>query len=196
MKTTLRNTLYLGSTVVALVASVPLAWLAIILLPMITLLMVPIFLGMVLVSIVRAKPIFPGFLEKRKKLLIVDDDTGFAETLASSLRRMQIQVDVVTRPYAALKKIYQTGYDLIILDESMPRIKGSELLGKLNERAGRWITAGRMRPQPVMVVFCSSSDCSYLKGGNSTAPFRVVDTMRKTSLAQIIRRIQPLAAAC
>jgi DNA-binding NtrC family response regulator len=65
------------------------------------------------------------------RLLVVDDEVEFAETLAERLRSRGLEVDVVHNGYDALTKVQERPYDALILDFAMPGMDGIETLKKL-----------------------------------------------------------------
>ncbi len=69
-----------------------------------------------------------------EKVLLVDDEQDFIETLADRMRNRGMAVDTSTSAIDALKKIDTTSYDAIILDLMMPGMDGLEALKLVKER--------------------------------------------------------------
>jgi DNA-binding NtrC family response regulator len=69
-----------------------------------------------------------------EKVLLVDDEQDFLETLADRMRNRGMAVDTSTSAIDALKRIDTTSYDAIILDLMMPGMDGLEALKLVKER--------------------------------------------------------------
>jgi DNA-binding NtrC family response regulator len=73
--------------------------------------------------------------EKLKaKVLLVDDEVDFLETLAERLKARGLKVSTATSGEDAVNSADEEGYDLIILDLSMPGIDGLETLKRIKTR--------------------------------------------------------------
>jgi DNA-binding NtrC family response regulator len=69
-----------------------------------------------------------------EKVLLVDDEHDFVETLAERMRARGMEVSATTSPIEALKKTETENYDAIILDLMMPEMDGLEALRILKEK--------------------------------------------------------------
>jgi DNA-binding NtrC family response regulator len=69
-----------------------------------------------------------------EKVLLVDDEEQFLETLAERMRARGMEVTTATSAAEALKKVAQESYDAVILDLLMPQIDGIETLGILKKK--------------------------------------------------------------
>jgi DNA-binding NtrC family response regulator len=69
-----------------------------------------------------------------EKVLLVDDEHDFVETLAERMRARGMEVSATTSPIDALKKTETENYDAIILDLMMPEMDGLEALRILKEK--------------------------------------------------------------
>ncbi|OQX22563.1 MAG: two-component system response regulator [Desulfobacteraceae bacterium IS3] len=69
-----------------------------------------------------------------EKVLLVDDEHDFVETLAERMRSRGMEVSATTSPIDALKKTETENYDAIILDLMMPEMDGLETLRILKEK--------------------------------------------------------------
>jgi len=69
-----------------------------------------------------------------EKVLLVDDEKDFLETLADRMRNRGMTVDTSTSAIEALKRIDTESYDAIILDLMMPGMDGLEALKLVKER--------------------------------------------------------------
>ena len=69
-----------------------------------------------------------------QKILIVDDETDFTETMAKIFFRRGIAVDTTNSCSKALAKIAADPFAVIIMDVSMPGIDGSQCLMKIKQQ--------------------------------------------------------------
>jgi len=67
------------------------------------------------------------------KVLLVDDEVEFVETLAERMRTRGLEVDTAHNGEQALQKTAKTRYDAIVLDLAMPGMTGMEVLQKLRD---------------------------------------------------------------
>jgi DNA-binding response OmpR family regulator len=67
------------------------------------------------------------------RLLLVEDDKLFNETLEDFLEDEGFVLDTVLDPYSALDLSYEHNYDLYLFDVNLPYESGFELLAKLRE---------------------------------------------------------------
>ena len=81
------------------------------------------------------------------KILLLEDDKLFNETLQDFLEEEGFTLDTVLDPYSALDLTYENRYDLYLFDVNLPYENGFELLGKLR-------SAGDMTP----TIFITSRD--------------------------------------
>lgn len=70
-----------------------------------------------------------------ERLLIVEDEETLRESLKRVLVREGYEADAADSAEAALRKLEETGYDLVITDIMLPGIDGIELLRKIRERS-------------------------------------------------------------
>jgi DNA-binding NtrC family response regulator len=71
--------------------------------------------------------------ELEAKVLLVDDEEDFLETLSSRLEIRGLKVSAVTSGEQAVAEAKQQDYDAIIVDLSMPGIDGLETLKRIKE---------------------------------------------------------------
>jgi len=67
------------------------------------------------------------------KLLILEDDTLFNETLEDFLEEEGFEVVTTLDPYSALELLYEQKFDLYLFDVNLPYESGFDLLKKLRE---------------------------------------------------------------
>lgn len=71
----------------------------------------------------------------KTKVLIVDDEKEFTDTLAQRLELKEFEVSKAYTGEEALQLIENHSYDAVILDVHMPGISGNETLQKIKEIA-------------------------------------------------------------
>ncbi len=70
-------------------------------------------------------------LNMKIKVLLVDDEKEFVETLAVRLRRRNFDIDVVLSGKEALEKIRCNSYDVVVLDVLMPGMDGIQVFSEI-----------------------------------------------------------------
>lgn len=75
-----------------------------------------------------------SYKQERAEILVVDDEAIIREVLTDLLSSQGYQVDTAENGWAALQKIFEKSYNLVITDLKMPVMGGAELLAALNER--------------------------------------------------------------
>ncbi len=68
------------------------------------------------------------------KVLIVDDEVEFLETLVKRLRKRNLEANGVTSGEAALEAMKTSPADVIVLDVKMPGMSGLDTLREIKER--------------------------------------------------------------
>jgi DNA-binding NtrC family response regulator len=68
------------------------------------------------------------------KILLVDDEEDFVETLAERMRSRGMDVSTCTSAVEALEKIDKKAFDAIVLDLKMPGMDGLEALKRIKEK--------------------------------------------------------------
>lgn len=69
-----------------------------------------------------------------EKILIIDDDKALLKAIQLGLKKECMQIDVVENSSDAMKYIFMTKYDAILLDLQMPEIDGFELVSEIRSR--------------------------------------------------------------
>lgn len=69
-----------------------------------------------------------------EKVLLVDDEVDFLETLSERMRVRDMDVTISASPLDAIKKVQEKDYDAIIMDLKMPQMDGLQLLKVLKEK--------------------------------------------------------------
>lgn len=65
------------------------------------------------------------------KVLLVDDEDDFRETLQKRLRNRKLQVETAENGYKALEILQTQDFDVIVLDVKMPGLDGIETLKEI-----------------------------------------------------------------
>ena len=72
--------------------------------------------------------------EKRIRLLFVDDEPKFLETVAKRLGRVDFEVVTATDGHSAIKTAKKGKFDVALVDLRMPDLDGAEVLRTLKKR--------------------------------------------------------------
>ena len=67
------------------------------------------------------------------RVLLVDDEVEFVETLAERMQARGLDVQIATSGSEALAKVTKDAFDAIVLDLAMPGMDGIETLKRLHE---------------------------------------------------------------
>ncbi len=76
------------------------------------------------------------------RILIVDDDPSIRTLLSVVAARSGVSADIASDGLEAIQKLDAGAYDLVVLDLSMPRMNGFDLIARLRQR----------QPRPVVIV--------------------------------------------
>lgn len=68
---------------------------------------------------------------RKRKILLLEDDELFARTLVDFLKESNFDVDIAIDGEEALSKSYEKYYDLYLFDINVPKLNGIELLKSL-----------------------------------------------------------------
>jgi two-component system, OmpR family, response regulator ChvI len=71
--------------------------------------------------------------ERKRSILVVDDEPDIVITLRTVLERNNFTVDAYTEPQQAIKRFKPDVYNLLILDIKMPQMNGFELYKELRK---------------------------------------------------------------
>lgn len=74
-------------------------------------------------------------MEKRYRVLIVDDEVGFGDFISHYLRNRGFEVDVAARAPQALEVLRLQAFDVVLADIMMPTMDGLEMLRQIKEIA-------------------------------------------------------------
>jgi DNA-binding response OmpR family regulator len=76
-----------------------------------------------------------GVGEKRKRVLVVEDDTALMAMYRTALRFSGFDVDVAADGISALRLLDQRIPDVVVLDLHLPRLRGEAILQEIADRA-------------------------------------------------------------
>src|SRR5512136_3021394 len=67
------------------------------------------------------------------RILVIDDELGICQAIQRALHPTGYKVDTTTSGEDGLKKIKESGYDLVLLDVMMPGVSGIDLIASIHE---------------------------------------------------------------
>lgn len=109
-------------------------------------------------------------LDRRPRILVVDDEAGIRELLSKTLALAEYDVDLAAGGQEALERLRRAPCDLLITDLKMPGVDGLTLIRE----------ARRFMPQlPIIIITGYSTEASAIEAinlgvnGYLTKPFRV-----------------------
>lgn len=115
--------------------------------------------------------------QKRKPILVVDDDDAIRTMVERVLRREQFEVESARDGYEAIEKLTRNDYGTVLLDLMMPRVDGHGVLRFLEKHPA---------PAPVIVMTAN------MQGGTEAADakpvFRVLS--KPFDIAELIEHIR------
>ena len=94
------------------------------------------------------------------RLLLVEDNPSLCEWLARSLRQNRFTVDCAQNGADADQLLHTQSYDLVILDLSLPKLGGQEVLRRLRARGSN---------TPVLILTATNTVEGRVQGLNSGA---------------------------
>jgi len=92
-----------------------------------------------------------------RRVLIVDDDELVLIALRELLRSEKYEVDTFSRGSAALEKLDQENFDLLILDIVMPEMDGFELCTLIRKK-------DRYRDKPILFLTAKNQEEDIKRG--------------------------------
>jgi DNA-binding NtrC family response regulator len=73
-------------------------------------------------------------IQMTEKVLLIDDEKEFLDTLAERMRNRGMVVETATSPKKALQLVEEGSFDAVVLDLQMPEMDGLEALRILKEK--------------------------------------------------------------
>ena len=126
--------------------------------------------------------------DKKKKILVVEDERNIAQVLAYNIRKDGYDCDIASDGEEGLKMGLQGGYDLILLDIMLPDKDGMEILHELRSNA-------RTERLPIIMVTAKSGQIDKIKGLDGgaddyiTKPFDIMELISRVNA--LLRRVAP-----
>ncbi|MDR9408286.1 MAG: response regulator [Balneolaceae bacterium] len=126
------------------------------------------------------------------KILIIDDNVNFAESIADLLGMHGYTSETAPNGKEALKKIWLKKYDIILLDINMPEMSGKGFIQKINQRKYSMpiIVVSGMDINEIKNYFYEQGAISYLKKpfNNDTLITLVKNTLKLTQKISIEKK--------
>ena len=116
---------------------------------------------------------------RRGRILWVDDEVDFLEPHVMLLEEGGYQVDTVINGDDALQ-LGAEPYDLVLLDEQMPGLRGMEVLGRLRRRMGRL---------PVVMVTKSEEDVTLREAIGRRVDDYIVKPTSPRQVLSVVKRL-------
>ena len=138
--------------------------------------------------------------ERRRSVLVVDDEPEVVETLTRNLRSEPYDVQGTTSPVEALSRIEAGGVDLVICDIDMPEMNGLSLMARIHRSTPdtvRILLTGDASIESAMFAINEGEVFRYLTKPWSTAELREVvgaAFARRDELSRIARVAHDVAA--
>ena len=116
------------------------------------------------------------------RVLVVDDDLDIRELIALRLRKDGHDVSVVGDPVEALAQASESGYDLAILDWTMPQMDGGELCARLRAEPG-------LQAAPILVVTAHADPLTRERALGAGASEYLPKPFTLSELATVVREL-------
>lgn len=126
-----------------------------------------------------------------KKVLIVDDDLDMADAIKYIVESLnpEYKCTIVNDPYEALLDLADQKYDLVLMDQNIPGLYGSEILEKADHiiDMDTGMLPLKREAQPIDVVMISNSE-DKLNLHLNFKNFKVTDFIIKKDLTRFLRQ--------
>lgn len=124
-------------------------------------------------------------METPLKILVVDDDKDITELVEKKLRQEGYATVVAYDGEEALFKVAADNPDMVLLDLTMPKLNGFEVLKEMRERfTDKW--------RPVIIISANNDLESVRKGYNMEADLYL---NKPCEMDHLLRGIKTLASA-
>lgn len=105
----------------------------------------------------------PCYDNSQKRIMIVDDEPSILKSLKRCLSQLDYQIDCFSEPDQALASAAHNAYDIVISDQRMPCMSGTELLTRLKS----------LQPDCVTILLTGHSDsCALMDAINKAHVYR------------------------
>jgi len=118
--------------------------------------------------------------QKKKRILIVDDDRDLCDLLSKYLQVHSYDTDSAYSGEQALKKVPRKDYDLIVLDIMMPGIDGYEVCHRLKMRR-------RFNHIPILMLSAKDTDQDKIVGLQTGADSYIFKPFETAALLESIQ---------
>ncbi len=122
-------------------------------------------------------------MEKKKKVLIVDDDERHLQTTREILEMAGYEVAVHNSPFRTTERVNSVRPDVVLLDINMPALPGDKLCALIRTNA---------HDRKVPIVFFSSNDEDSLRG--AVRDSGATDYVCKGDVSGLRRKLQQLTS--
>ena len=120
--------------------------------------------------------------EKKKRVLVVDDDDAIRMMVERVLKREHYEVESARDGFEAIEKLARNDYATVLLDLMMPRVDGHGVLRFLDEQ-----------PEPPSVIVMTANMQSASATENARPVFRVLP--KPFDIRQLISHVHECASA-
>lgn len=117
-----------------------------------------------------------------RKVLIVDDSETVRNQVARALREAGFSAVGASDGIEGLREAREDDYDLILLDISMPRMGGLELLDRLKEDP-------KTKPVPVLVLTTEMQEAMIQRAKRAGAAGWIIKPVEMPLLVEAIRKV-------
>ncbi|HEX4922886.1 MAG TPA: response regulator transcription factor [Bdellovibrionales bacterium] len=127
-------------------------------------------------------------MASNEKVLVVEDESEIRELIVSQLAREGYEIDEASSGEAALSKLKNNSYDLLVLDWMLPGVSGLEIARKSRgQYRGILMVTARSEPADIVAGLESGAD-DYV-----TKPFDL--NVLKARVRALLRRPRPSQSA-
>ncbi len=128
-------------------------------------------------------------MQASPRVLLVDDEQEFVDTLAKRLRARDFEVAVAYEGVSALAHVDRYGCDVMLLDLKMPGLDGIEVLRRLKQR----------HPRVEVVILSGHGAACEERAARALGAFEYlskpteIDRLTETLMAAYLRAVEPAA---
>ena len=129
--------------------------------------------------------------DNHKKVLIIEDDVDMAVAISFFIETNspEYKCTIATDAYEALDSLCENKFDLVLADENIPGLKGSQTINEMDSFINRdpTLCASELFSERVPVIIMSGTEKSISQKGfidkiHSYKNFEVVDVLTKRNL--------------
>jgi len=116
-----------------------------------------------------------------KKILVVDDERDFADSLGELVERQGYATERVYGGAEAIEKFNSGQYDLVLLDLLMPEVSGWDVLANIRNSADE-----KKKHTPVVTVSADTRDTTVFRAYKDGTDYHVAKPFRQEHLIDIV----------